>query len=294
MKNLYPFESKFLDLNGIKLHYVDEGGGEPVVMLHGNPTWSFYFRELISDLRKDYRVIAPDHIGMGYSDKPDDTKYEYTLRHRVNDLESLLDHLNIKENITLVLHDWGGMIGMAFAVRHPRRIKRFVIMNTSAFHLPETKPFPWQLQLTRTPPGDFLVRDLNAFSLGAAAFCVTRKPLSPDVREGYLAPYDSRENRISVLRFVQDIPLEPGDPAYKIVTEVEKSLEQFTGHPMLILWGMKDFVFDRHFLEKWTEAFPNAQTHRFEDAGHYVLEDARDEIVELVREFLKQNPGKKR
>ncbi|MDH3999398.1 MAG: alpha/beta fold hydrolase, partial [Desulfuromonadales bacterium] len=117
----YPFENNFLDLNGLKYHYLDEGQGDVVVMVHGNPSWSYYYRNLAKALRDDYRVIAPDHIGCGLSDKPGDDAYEYTLRQRVDDLDALLAHLDVNEKITLVVHDWGGMIGMAYAARYPER-----------------------------------------------------------------------------------------------------------------------------------------------------------------------------
>jgi haloalkane dehalogenase len=108
MKTLYPFESHFIDRNGLNYHYLDEGQGDPIVMVHGNPSWSFYYRNLASKLKESYRVIVPDHIGCGLSDKPDSTSYSFTLQERVDDLEALLDTLDIKKNITLVVHDWGG------------------------------------------------------------------------------------------------------------------------------------------------------------------------------------------
>jgi haloalkane dehalogenase len=284
---LYPFQAHFLDLGGIRCHYLDEGTGEPVVMLHGNPTWSFYFRNLVRDLRDAYRTIALDHIGCGLSDKPGDTRYPYTLARRVEDLETLLDGLQIKSDITLVVHDWGGMIGMAYATRHTERIARLVILTTAAFHMPAAKRLPWQLSLCRGKLlGPLLVRGLNAFCRGAARSCCTRRPMPEDVRQAYLAPYDSWANRIAVLRFVQDIPLTPGDPSYSLVTEVQNRLERLRDVPMLVCWGMRDFVFDRHFLDEWQSRFPRAEVHRFADAGHYVLEDAGDEIVPLVRRFL--------
>src|SRR5207244_932922 len=137
--DLYPFQSHFLDRSGLRYHYLDEGRGEPVVMLHGNPSWSFYYRRLVLGLRDSYRVIVPYHIGCGLSDKPDDASYRYTLEQRVRDLQALLDHLAIDGEITLVLHDWGGMIGMTYATRHPERIRRLVVLNTGAFHLPDAK-----------------------------------------------------------------------------------------------------------------------------------------------------------
>jgi haloalkane dehalogenase len=226
-------------------------------------------------------------VGCGLSDKPKEDRYDYTLSRRVEDLEALLAHLGISENITLIVHDWGGMIGMAFASRHPEAVKRLVVFNTSGFHLPKGKKFPWQLHLVRnTPLGAFLVRGLNLFCLGAAQFCCTRKPMPKDVRQAYLSPYDSWENRVAILRFVQDIPLSPGDPSYDIVTKAEESLAKFKDTPILICWGEKDFIFDKDFLAGWIERFPKAKVHRFPDAGHYVLEDAAEEIVPLVKEFL--------
>jgi cis-3-alkyl-4-acyloxetan-2-one decarboxylase len=287
---LYPFDGHYLDLAGLRYHYLDEGRGETLVMLHGNPTWSFYYRNLVLGLRDAYRTIVPDHIGCGLSDKPDDAHYEYSLRQRVADLETLLDHLELRDNLTLVLHDWGGMIGMAFAHRHPERIKRLVLLNTAAFPLPRAKPLPRSIAWCRNPlVGPLLVRGLNAFSRGAVRYCV-RKPLSPEVRAGYLAPYDSWRHRIAVLRFVQDIPLAPGDRGFDLVNEVAEGLHRFAALPTLICWGDHDFVFDRHFLDEWRRRFPTAEVHRFAEAGHYVLEDAGAEILPLIRDFLRRHP----
>jgi cis-3-alkyl-4-acyloxetan-2-one decarboxylase len=284
-------EGRHLDIHGFRLHFIDAGAGEPVVMLHGNPTWSFYYRNLISALCDDYRVIVPDHIGCGLSDKPDARQYPYTLERRVQDLDDLLERIGVRENITLVLHDWGGMIGMAWAHRRPERVKRLVVLNTAAFHMPRGKRFPWSLYICRNPLiGPLLVRGLNAFSRAAVRWCATRRPLSPEARAGYLAPYDSWRNRVAVLRFVQDIPLLPGDTSYDLVSEVQDGLHRFRDVPMLICWGEKDFVFDRHFLEEWRRRFPSAEVHVFADAGHFVLEDAGEEIIPLVRDFLKRHP----
>jgi pimeloyl-ACP methyl ester carboxylesterase len=212
------------------------------------------------------------------------------LRQRVDDLEMLLDHLKLCNNLTLILHDWGGMIGMAFAHRHPERIKRLVILNTAAFPMPQGKHLPWSLWLCRTPLiGPLLVRGLNAFCRGAVRYCV-RKPMADEVRIGYLAPYDSWRNRIAVLRFVQDIPLAPADRGFDLVKEVADDLHRFASLPMLICWGKHDFVFDHHFLDEWRRRFPAAEVHVFPDAGHYVLEDAGVEIVPLIRDFLRRHP----
>lgn len=290
MNPLYPFKSNYLDLGGLKYHYIDEGNGPPVIMLHGNPTWSFYYRNLARELKEQYRVIVPDHIGCGLSDKPGDDDYEFTLQRRVEDLEKLVDHLGLGDDITLIVHDWGGMIGMVYASRHRGKIKRLVVMNTSGFHLPKGKMFPWQLWLTRTPIGGFMVQGLNAFCLAAASLCMTRSKMPGEVREQYLAPYNSWDNRLAVLRFVQDIPLQPGDSGFDLVSSVEAALPEFKSIPLLLIWGEKDFVFDTDFLDGWIKRFPDAQVRRFADAGHYILEDAADEVIPIIKEFLEKNP----
>jgi pimeloyl-ACP methyl ester carboxylesterase len=285
-EHLYPFESNWLDLDGLRLHYLDEGYGEVVVAVHGNPTWSFYYRDLVKDFRKNFRVVVPDHMGCGYSDKPSDADYDYTLSRRIDDFGALMDDLDLT-GINLVVHDWGGMIGLGWAVRNPERIKRLVILNTAAFHLPKSKPFPWQLRMVRdTPLGPLVVRGFNAFSRGASRVACTRKTLSKEVRDAYCAPYDSWSDRIATLRFVQDIPLGPGDPGYNLVSDTAARLKELSDRPVLVCWGDKDFVFDHHFLEEWLQIYPDAEVHRFADCGHYILEDASEEIIPLIRRFL--------
>ena len=291
MKAHSPFPSHVLDLDGLAYHYLDEGSGAPVVMLHGNPTWSYIYRNLVRALRDRYRTVVPDHMGCGLSDKPPDTRYDYTLERRVRDLEALLDHLGVTQDITLVLHDWGGMIGMTYAHRHPERIRGLVILNTAAFHLPASKAVPWQFKLCRTPLlGAILVRGFNAFCRGAARACF-KQPVDPEVRDAYLAPYPSWSSRIAIHRFVQDIPLEAGHRSYAQVTEVDQGLDRFGEVPMLICWGEQDFVFDLDYLAEWTRRFPRAEVHAFPHAGHYVLEDAGPAIIDRVRTFLKASGG---
>ncbi|MBN2560780.1 MAG: alpha/beta fold hydrolase [Phycisphaerae bacterium] len=290
-RDLYPFEGHYLDQHGLRYHYVDEGCGEPVVMVHGNPTWSFHFRELVKALRGSYRCVVPDHIGCGLSDKPGDDRYDYVLERRVDDIEALLDHLGLARGVTLVMHDWGGMIGMACALRRPERVARLIVMNTAAFLMPTDKNLPWRLWALhgRNPLASLLVRGLNLFAWGAT-FMATAKGLPRDVRRGLTAPYDAWASRIATLRFVQDIPLRPGDRSYNLAKWVDDHLHVLADVPMLICWGERDFVFDRHFLTEWRRRFPKAEVHAFSDAGHYVLEDARDEIVLLVRGFLTRHP----
>jgi pimeloyl-ACP methyl ester carboxylesterase len=286
---LYPFEPHWLTLpSGHRMHYVDEGPHDaPVVlMLHGNPTWSFYWRRLISALRPSHRVIAPDHIGCGKSDKPGDDTYSYRLAERVDDIEALVEQLGLRD-VTLAVHDWGGMIGMGWAHRHPDLVARLVVLNTAAFPMPSTKRLPASLWLARdTKAGALLVRGFNAFARGATRLAVTRVKLPKEVRDGLCAPYDSWDHRRAVLRFVQDIPLEESDPSFSLVRDVGEHLHQFNDRPVLICWGDRDFVFDDHFLRVWKTALPDAEIHQFPDCGHYVLEDAPEEIEQLVLRFL--------
>ncbi len=283
----HPDESFFYDHAGLRMHYVDAGPRDapPVVMLHGNPTWSFYYRGLIDALRGTHRCVVPDHIGMGLSDKPRETHYDYTLEHRVLDVGRLINHLKLGDDITLVVHDWGGMIGFAWAVREVERVRRIVVMNTAAFRLPSTQPLPVELKLCRSPIGPMLVRGLNLFCRGTVRKGVVM-PLAGDVRSAYLKPYDSWANRVAVMRFVQDIPLADDDRAMPIVREVEDGLHKLSDKPTMICWGMKDFVFTPKFLDEWVERAPWAVVHRFDNAGHLVLEDEAEAIVALVQSFM--------
>ena len=282
IRHLYPFESHYLELSGPRMHYVDSGRGPAVVMLHGNPTWSFHYRDLIRGLCDDYRVIAPDHVGCGLSDKPQD--YPYTLATHIDNLERLIDHLGL-DQITLVMHDWGGAIGCGFAVRRPQRVHRLIVFNTAAF--PGRTPL--RIRACRLPIfGPIAVRRLNAFArCGTWMACKNRSRMTPDVRAGYLLPYDNYPNRVAILRFVQDIPVGPSHPTYPLIRSIEAGLAELRDRPMLICWGMRDFCFTERFLDCWIERFPEAEVHRFAEAGHYVVEDAADEILPLVRSFLR-------
>ena len=287
---LYPFTGTYRNVNGHQMHALDEGHGDTVIMLHGNPTWSFFFRDLVLGLRNTHRVLVPDHIGCGLSDKPDEKDYEYTLRRRVDDLAAFIEQSDIKGRITLLMHDWGGMIGMAYAARFPEKIARLVLLNTAAFHLPKAKKLPRTLWLCRkTPLGDFFIRDTGFFTSVLARWAVCR-PMAQSVREGYLLPYRAPQDRTALLHFVQDIPLEPGDPGYDLVSDVQAQLPAFRQTPTLILWGDRDFVFDHHFLAAWRTFLPAAEVHQFPNAGHYVLEDAGAEILPLIEDFFRRNP----
>ena len=291
--DLYPFESNWLDLPGCKMHYLDEGPREapPVLMLHGNPTWSFYYRNLVLALGDRYRCIVPDHVGCGLSDKPDDDVYPYHLERRIEDIEALYRHLDLDQPISLIVHDWGGMIGFGWATSCNPEISRTVILNTAAFPMPSDKRFPFALWLAgRTPVGAVLVRGFNAFS-GLASRVAFKKPVSTDVRKSYTGPYDSWGNRIATLRFVQDIPLKASDRSFDIVVETESRLQMFADKPALIAWGERDFVFDLPFLNKWQQHLPRARVLRYPGCGHYILEDAGEDLIKEISEFLDQHEG---
>jgi haloalkane dehalogenase len=292
----YPFQPRRIEVRpGIAMSVLDEGprDGEVLVMLHGNPSWSYYWRHLVAGLRDRHRCIVPDHVGMGLSDKPDDApgaspRYDYTLQSRVDDLATLLDALAITGPVTLVVHDWGGMIGFGWALRHMPRVRRLVILNTAAFPMPATKRFPWRLALGRdSRVGGWLIRRFNLFARGAARFGTTRR-LPRAVREAYSGVYDGWTNAIATLRFMQDIPLREGDRAWPLVAESGRRLHEFADRPAFIGWGLRDFVFDRHCLAAFREALPAAQVHAFADAGHYVLEDKHEVLVPAIRAFLER------
>lgn len=283
---LYPFASHWLEGDGPRYHYLDEGQGEPLLLVHGNPTWSFYWRELIKPLRERYRVIVPDHIGCGLSDKPQD--YEYRLARHIDNLRRLIDRLDLR-GVTLLAHDWGGAIGLAAAVAQPERFRRLVLFNTAAFR---SRRIPWRIRLCRTPLlGKLAVRGLNAFARAALMMAVAkRERMTPAVRAGLLAPYDSWAHRIATHRFVTDIPLSPRHPSYATLEAVERGLPRLRHHPTMFVWGMRDWCFTPHFLERFLEFFPEAEVHRFDDASHYVIEDAHERIVPLVTRFIERHP----
>jgi pimeloyl-ACP methyl ester carboxylesterase len=288
----YPFTPRFFvhdhhdENGGTAQHYVDEGprDGAPLLFVHGNPTWSFAWRRAIRALSSEYRCVAPDHVGCGLSQKPQ--RYAYTLRNHAETLERLVLDLDLR-NITLVVHDWGGSIGMGFARRHPERIARLVVLNTAAFR---STRMPLRIAACRVPVfGRLAVRGLNAFAR-AATFMAVERPLPPVVKRGYLLPYDSWEARIATIAFVEDIPMRVGHASWDELGEIEDSLAGFANRPALILWGERDWCFTPEFREEWERRLPGAEVHRFESAGHYVFEDAGDEIVHELTDFLARHP----
>jgi cis-3-alkyl-4-acyloxetan-2-one decarboxylase len=279
----YPFESRWYSVDGHTQHYIDEGQGPVLLMVHGNPTWSFAWRRLITELRQNYRVIAIDHLGCGFSAKPQDRDL-YVLDRHIERLRSLVQLLNLQE-ITLFGHDWGGAIGMGCAGREADRFQRFVLMNTGAFR---SQAIPLRIAVCRIPVlGRLGVQGLNGFSLAALQMAVER-PLTSAARAGLIAPYGNWEERIAVHEFVQDIPLKPAHRSYATLLEVENSLAQFSHHLIMLTWGMKDWCFTPDFYREFEKRFPNARKFPVADAGHYLFEDAHEKILPEIRQFLEQ------
>lgn len=284
LTELYPFSQNAFDTPDGRINYVDTGDGTSgtVVFLHGNPTWSFLWRNLIKELSAaGFRCIAPDHLGMGLSDKPE--KFLH-LADRIAHVEALLAHLGI-EKFSLCVHDWGGAIGSGVATRSPEKIEKFVITNTAAFR---SLNIPKRIALCKLPVfGPFIVKTFNAFAW-PATFMSVRKKLSPAVKRGFLFPYGSYKNRTAVANFVRDIPLSAKHPTYETLSEIENALPSLKEKPMLIAWGGLDFCFDDTFFNGWKQRFPDAETLYCEDAGHYLLEDAGDRLIPAITAFLKR------
>jgi len=255
-------------------------------MLHGNPTWSFLYRDLVAELSARLRCVAPDHVGMGLSDKP--ASYDYGLAARIDDIETLVGALGLKR-VDLVVHDWGGPIGLGFAGRHPERVGRIVILNTAAF---DTHRVPSRIALCRMPGlGALLVRGLNGFAEAATWMATASRRLSWDERRGYLYPYDSWASRIGIHRFVRDVPIEADHPSRPALDAVYRGLARLSGHEKLIVWGARDFCFDDAFLSRWRELYPDARVERHAQAGHLVLEDAGAPARATIRDFLTRTTG---
>jgi len=285
--DIYPYAPHFFNNNGNDMHYIDEGEGQPIIMVHGNPTWSFYFRRLVDKFSSKYRTIVPDHIGCGFSDKPGSERYNYILKNRVDDFTRFIEHFQFKEKIILVVHDWGGMIGLAWAIKNLDKIEKIIITNTSGFLLPHTKKFPLRLALIKyvAPFAIPAILGINLFSVGAL-YIAAKKKLTKQIKKGLTAPYNSWKNRIATLKFVQDIPLNENDISYAIVKEVDDNIHKIKSLPILFLWGVQDFVFDINFLNKWKQRIPDAEYHIFKNSGHYIFEDKPLETLRLIKKFL--------
>ncbi len=286
-QTLYPFPGRYLALDQVRMHYIDTGAGQPLLMVHGNPTWSFYWRNLISAFETRHRVVAVDHIGCGQSDKPQE--YRYTLAQHIDNLVQLVRELDL-QHVTLVAHDWGGAIGLGTALALPERFAGIVLLNTGAFPPPS---IPLRIRLCRIPwLGTWAIRRLNLFARAALHMAMAHpRRLAGPVRAGLLAPYDSWQHRVAIDRFVQDIPASPHHPTWKTLENIERNLPRLADRPVQLIWGMQDWCFRPSCLERFEQIFPAAESHRLDDASHYVVEDAPEEVIALMDPFLQSIYG---
>lgn len=290
LREMYPFQTRAIDLDGLRLSFVDEGpaGAPPVVLLHGNPAWSFLYRNIIPRLSARYRVIAPDHIGFGLSDKPRDPAY-YTLDRHIQNFTALVRALDLKD-LTLVLHDWGGPIGLGHAVGDPGNIARLVLMNTWAFVPPANYRLPRALRLARGPLGEFLVARMNLFVTRGLRMGTCR-PVPGAVMDAYKFPFPDAASRAGVLAFPRMIPLREGDAAYARMLEVQNGLKSITA-PVQILWGLRDPVLTRLPAYLLRDAFKNSSEPVFlRHASHFIQEDAPEAVAAKILEEKKASSG---
>jgi cis-3-alkyl-4-acyloxetan-2-one decarboxylase len=287
----FPFAPHYFRVNGFDMHFIDEGKGEPLVFLHGDPTWGYLWRKMVAPLSRNHRCIVPDQMGMGKSGNPREPN-PYRLRHHVANLEALLLGLDLS-NLTLVLHDWGGPVGLDVAARHRSRIKRLVLMNTWAFAPWPGGPLPRLLDIIRSARGEKFVLEKNGY-LGPALKGTTyhAERITPTVLAAYSAPFPTPESRLALLCWSRDIPLEERDPSYADMKRIESTLPECADIPTLLIWGMRDPVLPPSVLKMWQEKLPCATTVEIEDASHFLQEDASEQILTSIEDFLKVNSGK--
>ena len=290
----YPFESRYLQLDSNeRMHYVDEGprdGAVPTILcVHGNPTWSFYYRKIVSQFRDKFRVVAVDHIGCGMSDKP--LRYEYTLAQHTQNLVRLIDVLDLKQ-VTLVVHDWGGAIGLGAAIERTERFRKLLVLNTAAFPPPY---IPRRIAACRIPfLGSWAIRYCNAFARAAVYMAIDRLPrLDRNARDGLLAPYDSPMNRVAIDSFVRDIPMSTKHPTYEVLMQLERNLPKLSGLTARFVWGMKDWCFRPECMERMNIAWPNATRRELMDVGHYVMEEAPIEVIEELHRLVDDDANRR-
>jgi len=285
---LYPFASHTLDLAGHAYHYVDESPSDAapgelptLLFVHGNPTWSFHWRQLILAQRGRFRCVAPDHLGCGLSDlQPRPLK----LADHINNLLHLIESLDLRR-VTLVAQDWGGTIGLGAVMRARDRFERLALYNTGAF-----PPWfiPWRIRVCRWPGfGRLALQGFNGFSRAALKMTMARSPrLDRLVEQAYLAPYHDWRSRAAVYQFVQDIPLTEQHPTWQTLDEIEAGLPALAVLPQILTWGMRDWCFTPACLEKFREYWPESEVHCLPDVGHWVVEDAPGETQQLLSDWL--------
>ncbi len=284
----YPFEHRFVETPHGRMHYVEAGEGDPILCLHGNPTWSFLYRNFLKGLSGSHRVIAPDLIGFGLSEKmsrPED----YSAAGHVEDISALVEALDL-ENLTLVLQDWGGPIGLGMAVNDPDRIRALVVMNTIGFVPDDPDVTPLPLLALRAPIiGEQLVQGLGLFSRLVVPVSIERDERKPPlVRRAYNEVQGSWNDRAGTRAFPDLPPRDPDDPVMQMLEREDRFLRQFRG-PVLIAWGMRDPIFGPDLLDEWQRRFPQAAVLELPGASHFPQEDAYEEVVPWIRALLRSD-----
>lgn len=283
----WPYAPNFFDHGRVKLHFVDEGDGEPIVMLHGNPTWGYLYRKFIGPLSETNRCVVPDHMGFGKSDKPLDQPY--TLVRHIENFTALMNELDLHD-ITLVMQDWGGPIGLGYGVEHADRIKRLVILNTWAFLIADGMPLAPLLEMFRRPQvGEAMVQGLNLFVEGFLPTGIHRKENLAALMPAYRAPFPDWNSRIGTLAFPRDIPVGDGHPSSPAMRRIQDNLGRINV-PTTIIWGMQDPAIPPQVIHAWKSFYPHAEEHRLQTASHFLQEDEPERIVELIQAFLRSNP----
>lgn len=282
-QNEYPYAPQQFSLPAGMMSYVDEGDGEPVVLVHGNPTWSFEFRALINHFSTTHRCIAPDHIGFGLSDKPLD--WDYLPQQHAENFEKLLESLEL-ENITLVVGDWGGPIGLSYAINHPDKIKHIVVTNTWLWSVKSDWYYQGFSRFAGGALGRWLIRKYNFFAntIMKMAYGDKRK-LTPEIHQHYLMPLAKQEERKGCWVFPKQII---ASSAW--LADLWSQRDVLDDKIKLITWGMKDIAFRKKELKQWGKSFPNAKFVRFPDAGHFLPEEKPAELIAEMTEMLSRKP----
>jgi haloalkane dehalogenase len=275
----YPFASHYFQTPAGAMHYVDEGTGEPIVFVHGNPAWSFEFRNLIKEFSKTNRCIAPDLIGFGLSDKP--AGWSYLPKEHAKNLGLFLESLDL-DSITLVVGDWGGPIGLSYALNHPEKIKNIVITNTWLWSVRSDWYYQAFSRFVGGPIGRWLIRNHNFFAGTIVRVLFADKSrLTPKIHAHYLMPLEKPEERKGSWVFPAEII--GSSDWLQSLWDIRDMLRQ---KKILIAWGMKDIGFRENELKTWMQAFPDAKVVRFEDAGHFVVEEKPAELIGEMKTLL--------
>ncbi len=284
----FPWSPKSFQLKQGKMFYIDEGQGEPLIFIHGNPTWSFIYRKFIAEFSQQYRTIAPDHLGFGRSEKPENA--DYSLDWHILNLTQFLSQLDLS-SVTMILHDWGGPIGLGWATQNPEKIKRLILLNTWAFVSANQIELPEPLQsIKKSGLGEKLVIDHNVMvEKGILEGICRRDTLNPKIMESYRAPFKNPSDRQSILKLVREIPTDITDGAAITIKTIQNNLKKLR-LPCLIIWGEQDPVFPTEILTMWRLYFPQATCHILKNASHFLQEDCPEEIIKYIRSFLENNP----